>query len=400
MGAPRLRTCEARLAAGFAALLVTFAVCAAPPVSSECLSCHAGKDPVVAAASLKGSIHQRLSCTDCHADITKIPHDKPAAVNCGACHQKELAGWRASFHAKSGGPSCVACHGSHQVPPPRSSDSLSSPERQVRLCGGCHAKLAGGEKWVRAFDTSVHGQGVTKLGLSVAPGCATCHGAHALRSLKTKDNASAKLKLAAMCGSCHEPVYRAYEKSIHAAALKQGIAAAPTCTDCHGEHGIQGSEATSSKVSPKAVPSTCGHCHSDKRLMANFGLPANMVSTFLKSYHGVALEMGDLRAADCSSCHGAHDILPSRDPASRTNPANLQKTCGRCHPGAGRNFAKIKFHESVSPKGARGAWFVRIFYIIFITVLVAGFLLHISVRLTGWLRARRSSKAGEDKDKR
>ena len=35
---------------------------------------------------------------------------------------------------------------------------------------------------------------------------------------------------------------------------------------------------------------------------------------------------------DCASCHGFHGILPSTDPKSRTNPKNLARTCGACHP--------------------------------------------------------------------
>jgi hypothetical protein len=267
----------------------------------------------------------------------------------------------------------------------------------MELCGGCHEHLAGDGAWIKAFARSVHGQGITKRGLNLAPACATCHGAHDVRSLKTGDNAATKREVARLCGKCHEPVFRAFEKSIHATALSKGVGAAPTCTDCHGEHGIQESENRTSTVAPESVPATCGRCHADKRLMANFGLPSDRLSTFLKSYHGVDLEMGDLRAADCASCHGAHDILPSSDPASRTNPANLQKTCGKCHPGAGKNFANVRFHEAVSPKGARGAWFVRVFYIFFISILVAGFVLHISARLIGRLRMKRppESHAGE-----
>ena len=33
----------------------------------------------------------------------------------------------------------------------------------------------------------------------------------------------------------------------------------------------------------------------------------------------------------CSDCHGAHDILPVDDPASRVYPTNIPRTCGRCH---------------------------------------------------------------------
>jgi len=47
---------------------------------------------------------------------------------------------------------------------------------------------------------------------------------------------------------------------------------------------------------------------------------------------------GQLFQANCASCHGVHNILPSSDPRSSVNAANLAKTCGVCHAGAGSRF--------------------------------------------------------------
>lgn len=33
----------------------------------------------------------------------------------------------------------------------------------------------------------------------------------------------------------------------------------------------------------------------------------------------------------CFNCHGAHDVRPTDDPESKTNPINLAQTCGECH---------------------------------------------------------------------
>jgi cytochrome b subunit of formate dehydrogenase len=54
--------------------------------------------------------------------------------------------------------------------------------------------------------------------------------------------------------------------------------------------------------------------------------------------------MGSKTAADCASCHGAHEILPSTDPQSPTNKKNLATTCGKCHPGAQERFASGNVH--------------------------------------------------------
>jgi len=229
---------------------------------------------------------------------------------------------------------------------------------------------------------------VLNKGMNVAPSCATCHGAHKLHVLATGDAAS-KLEIARLCGTCHKQAYEAFEGSAHFSGLEKGAGQAPSCTDCHGEHTIQGPQGPESPVAPLSVPVTCNKCHADKATMANFGLPSDRVSTYADSYHGIALAEGDLRAANCSSCHDNHDVRAASDPASSINPANLEKTCGKCHPKAGKGFASAKFHEAVSPTGARGAWFVRVFYIGFIGILVLGFVLHIFAETFARARGRK-----------
>lgn len=218
-----------------------------------------------------------------------------------------------------------------------------------------------------------------------------CHGSHTLHTFKAKNSAEAKLKIAGLCGQCHSEINEKFRQSIHADSLKQGSAAAATCTDCHGGHSIQGVRSANSRVSPAAVAATCGTCHNNEKLITAFGLPGNRVSTFKSSFHSVALDFGNSKAANCASCHGAHDILASTNPASRTHPANLSKTCGGCHPEAKAGFAGVQIHTEVSPTGARGAWFVRVFYIFFIIVLIAGFVLHILAELFGALRRRKNN---------
>jgi cytochrome b subunit of formate dehydrogenase len=100
----------------------------------------------------------------------------------------------------------------------------------------------------------------------------------------------------------------------------------------------------------------------------------------MNSYHGLALRAGSVEAANCASCHGVHNIRPSWDPASTINTANLAATCGRCHPGANRNFAKGSVHD-VNGNSSGGnviAW-IRIVYIALIVLIVGGMLLHNSL---------------------
>ncbi|NOY38031.1 MAG: hypothetical protein GXO83_10725 [Chlorobi bacterium] len=47
--------------------------------------------------------------------------------------------------------------------------------------------------------------------------------------------------------------------------------------------------------------------------------------------HGQALKLKEPYAPDCKECHGHHDILNPKNPASRTYKLNIPVLCGTCH---------------------------------------------------------------------
>jgi cytochrome c553 len=68
------------------------------------------------------SVHGKLNCVDCHADIKESPHDsKVAPAQCASCHEKESDQYAASIHGMShklgasDAASCASCHGTHGV---------------------------------------------------------------------------------------------------------------------------------------------------------------------------------------------------------------------------------------------------------------------------------------------
>jgi nitrate/TMAO reductase-like tetraheme cytochrome c subunit len=77
----------------------------------------------------------------------------------------------------------------------------------------------------------------------------------------------------------------------------------------------------------------------------------------------VARKGGSTAAATCTDCHGTHDILRSKEVASRTSHTNLEATCARCHGDEamvkkaklpGGNVAS-KFHDSIHGRALAGA---------------------------------------------
>src|SRR5262249_9219336 len=101
--------------------------------------------------------------------------------------------------------------------------------------------------------------------------------------------------------------------------------------------------------------------------------------TYLASYHGLASKLGSQVVANCASCHGVHNILPSTDPRSTINRANLIKTCGQCHPGVNARFVLDKVHVDApisADTGSVAVRWIRKFYVSMIWVVIGAMLLH------------------------
>jgi predicted CXXCH cytochrome family protein len=128
------------------------------------------------------------------------------------------------------------------------------------------------------------------------------------------------------CAGCHASAAPDVAASVHAKVSQQA------CLGCHGDaHAILPANNPKSTVYPTNLPKTCGTCHQNAELAKQYGL-SPVYAMYMDSIHGFALTSeGLLVAASCSSCHGSHKILSSKDPMSKTNRANVPATCGTCH---------------------------------------------------------------------
>ena len=391
----------------------------------SCLSCHSapglGKrlpgggfvSLYVDEEAYRQSAHGKRSCTDCHTDpgVTMFPHRTPVREpQCSRCHFMgnpmgapalgSLAEYVDSVHGQAvkrgdpDAPKCKDCHGYHDVRP--SSDPRSSVNRGniTSTCGKCHADEALARKRhmpavgsYKLYRESVHGR--TANGHAPAAVCVDCHGAHDIKSADDPMSAVNRKHIPGTCGRCHREIYDEYDLGIHGRALRQGVKDAPVCTTCHGEHNIRPRAERASSVYPTHVVATCSKCHEDVRMQRQYALPANRLSTYVQSYHGIANEFGQTTVANCSTCHGSHLILPSSDPRSATNRRNLPKTCGKCHPGAGSNFAKGSIHLLPSARRDAVVYWVQVFYRLFIFGMIASFAGYIALDLISRWRRRR-----------
>ncbi len=369
-------------------LMLSSASPAAQPVKGQaCAACHE-----VDLARFGKSIHGSLACRDCHSGIAALPHaDKPPKVNCAGCHADQTKEYLRSVHgnAKKSGmadaASCTSCHGApHEILPASDPGSKTAKTNMADTCGACHSNpefLARHKipfaKPVEAYRLSVHGRALAR-GDHNAASCSDCHGSHSILSGKDDKSRTGHKIVAETCGKCHSDILEVYSQSVHGMAVKAGSSGAPDCTGCHGEHNILAPAEAGSLVNPTRVSTvTCGRCHADERLTSRYNLGEDKLPSFQDSFHGLAMRGGQKTVANCASCHGVHNILPSSDPRSTINPKNLAQTCGKCHPGAGAKLAAWPVHvrSATMTEHASVRW-IRLAYLLLIPLTIGFMLLH------------------------
>ncbi len=382
----------------------------APLLAQDCLGCHADK---IDETKWKASIHAMLECGGCHTDIKGYPHPaKIARPTCNTCHADTMKEFRASVHGRDSsqdGPACSSCHGPvHTVVAHTDAASPVAKKNLPATCATCHSnpdflrrhkiELA---MPVESFSGTVHGRAVA-AGNDKAASCSDCHSSHNIMPGSDARSKTNHFNVPATCGACHAEIQKVYADSVHGQAVARKVRGAPVCTDCHGEHRILAPSEAQSLVNPARVSSvTCGRCHADERLSARFNMPADRLETFQDSFHGLSSAAGSTKVANCASCHGVHNILASSDPRSTVSPANLAKTCGSCHPGAGERFAIGAIHTKTGTSTEHASVkIIRWGYWLIIPATLGFMLLHNLIDWLAKLRRPRPRFAGGEQVER
>ena len=346
--------------------------------AQECLTCHsdasmqnaAGHSISVDGKTFSASIHGSLECSNCHADIKGYPHpDKIAPVECKTCHADQAAALTGSVHADAKTHPCTSCHGdAHAIFPKSDPRSAVYPLNVPKTCGNCHgnadmAKKNGLPNVYPLYLDSIHGFALSKEGLLVAANCQSCHGSHNILSHTNPLSPTSKMNVPNTCGSCHAKINADYQLGVHGKAVAGGNKNAPVCSDCHTAHAIL--QPTESAFRSQSTP-ICGSCHKDK------------FSTYRDTFHSQLGSLGGyVETARCWDCHGAHEILPASDPNSPVNPANLVKTCGRCHAGANASFVKYQPHANARDRKLSPAlYYIRLFMNLLLASVLTFFMIH------------------------
>jgi hypothetical protein len=271
-----------------------------------------------------------LTVIACCAPARASAQPAPAANTCLACHATLTDARLATPARRFSGPdvhrergfACVECHGGD----PGNSDKARAHDAargfkgapigqaQIATCARCHSDAAVMRRFspkqrvdqAAEYATSVHGKQLAAGHTNVAT-CASCHGPHGIRRVSDAKSPVFPTNVAATCAACHaDPRHMAgyalpdgkplpttqfadYQKSVHYAALTKGNdLSAPTCNDCHGNHG-----ATPPGVG--AVANVCGTCH------------AVFAAKFQTSVHAQIFDKA------CVEFHSNHAVLKPSD---------------------------------------------------------------------------------------
>lgn len=263
-------------------------------------------------------------------------------VYCVSCHQalgvERLSGPAQDFpgdiHAARG-LTCVSCHGGDAsddglggMDPARGFLGKPTASDVLPFCGRCHSD----PEYMRRYNpsprvdqateyaTSVHGQRLLTLEDEKVATCVSCHPAHNIKPPTDPLSSVYPLNVAQTCGACHADErymaeygiatnqFERYSRSVHWEKLSvEGDLSAPTCNDCHGNHG----------AAPPGISwigNACGQCH------------VGAAELFSRSLHAQVFPL--MGVPGCAACHNNHDILPTSDTLLGLGEGAL---CVRCH---------------------------------------------------------------------
>lgn len=289
---------------------------------------------------------QKNTCYECHVGLKDAKMSDPAKA------------WEESVH-KENDITCERCH-SPVVPSGRLAavgeygGSYRDDHADMRLDVEFRAPAAYPVEGSKGEYTLTVRKGLNKQQLIAV--CARCHG------LSPQDPENPK------------DVFPAYKYDIHGqtamvnlgnptrmaavgleAPVSEDSKDAAVCTDCHDPHKT----VRAKNLSKQAMTSTCAggvigeKCHSSDAVAKKYGI-SNAYETYQDNINGRQLTIGNPNAPGCADCHGAHGILPQKDPTSRTNPVNLEKVCSQkdCHANYENVKLQGKVHLSFPPPAA------------------------------------------------
>ncbi len=254
------------------------------------------------------SVHVKVKCEGCHADIKKIPHDPVKKVDC-----------------------LVECH----IIEPSSEQKFSHKDVEDYM-----------EKSVHATKEK---DGEPKQYVEDMPTCKNCHDNPLYRPISFNKQVKPGISDVALgrCRVCHkkeEFIYRFYN---------------------HVTTRLRRTR------NPVEIAETCARCHDDSKILIKHDLSTKAVFSYGETFHGKAARFLDERVPDCLDCHvntgeSVHQMMSRKDTKSITHESNRHKICSNieCHPGANKKFATYSVHAEFNLDQSPIQYYFTLFFIV------------------------------------
>jgi hypothetical protein len=262
------------------------------------------------------------TCVGCHRGLNDRRLSEPAALFADDIHREKGFG-------------CADCHGGdpsregvEAMDVKRGYIGKPPRERIPQLCARCHADAPFMRRYNPAmrvdqfaeYQTSVHGRRLVEQRDTRVATCVSCHSPHSIRPASDPQSTVNVTRVVDTCGGCHaDAAYMSsysiptdqlalYKKSVHWQTLTESAdTSAPTCNDCHGNHGA---------VPPgiDSVGNVCGQCH------------AVQGELFRASRHSAVFK--DIGTPGCVTCHDNHAVIRTSDALLGVGEGTA---CATCH---------------------------------------------------------------------
>jgi cytochrome b subunit of formate dehydrogenase len=241
------------------------------PDAPSCADCHGRHDilPAADAASKVSKINLVGTCARCHADpavARRLPVGDQGPV---AAYLKSVHGKALLEKGNTNAPTCGTCHPAHNVLPPTDPNSSVNKKNLPATCAHCHNDM------YRIYAESVHGVAVAagNPDSPSCVDCHGEHQIESPEN-PTSSVFPANIAKTT-CIRCHSSLVLArrygfgdsrlasYLQTYHGLASRKGDLSVANCASCHGVHNIFRSSDPRSTVNVANLTKTCGSCHPD-----------------------------------------------------------------------------------------------------------------------------------------
>ncbi|MCP4900624.1 MAG: hypothetical protein GY906_26980 [bacterium] len=364
-------------------------------VNDLCGRCHEAEFRKVAGSPHRqtvGADSPAASCSSCHSghEVRSPNTERSQTAMCGACHPKQAREHSISLHgrAASGGdnlaPSCIDCHGDHEILPRSDPRAPTSTMNIPQLCGTCHhegtqvsvEREIPQERIFENYSQSIHGEGLFMKGLTVTAVCTSCHTSHMILEHTDTRSSIARNNVAKTCTACHTLIEKVHIKVVEGRLWEEKPHQIPSCAECHQPHKIRRDPASrmgaanrdclechsepsltmesdggsvslfvdeSAFLQSTHINTACAQCHTEvdpsrerscETIVSKVDCAtchAEPTRLYRTSVHGLLATDGDPEAPTCLDCHSKHATENARLPASPTYPRNVPDLCAKCH---------------------------------------------------------------------